>query len=67
MKPRRVNTASEELRRLATADCRVCCQPKGHRGEHCVLCLERRQPEPYRRKVYRKLEDRWSEVVEFLS
>lgn len=50
MTVRRVNKASPELRRLFTADCYLCCQPKGHRGEHCVLCIERAQPEPYRRR-----------------
>ena len=25
-----------------TPDCIMCCRPSRHRGDHCVLCLERR-------------------------
>lgn len=34
------------MRRLTTRDCPRCCQPSRHRGEHCVLCIERAQPDP---------------------
>lgn len=43
---RRANKASPELRRLIAPDCPLCCGVKGHRGEHCVLCIERAQLEP---------------------